>query len=186
MFRIDVDDDSGRFTEGSVTLGDPATVVTADLMNALQEEVIKTIEEMDITLVKGDEDQHWKALLELALRGGRKTPVSHTLANNTGPSNVADFDLNKTVALCKISFYYIERKTATQSVQEAGILICRYNSKDDNWEQESMSLFDDAGTVFSIDDTDTDASILQTTTDSLTGASYVGTMKMTSIFEVRA
>jgi hypothetical protein len=188
MFRIDSDGATinNRFTEGNPQTSVPATVVSADWANSVQEEIIKTIEEMGIVLSKPSEQQHWLALLELFLRGGRKLPVAHTLANNTAATAVTGFPvLNKSNHLCRVAFYYIERKTTTQSKQEAGILISRYNSKDNNWDQQSLQLFDDSGSTFSIDNTNTDAAILKVATDDLTGASYVGTLKMTQLFEIR-
>jgi len=189
MFRIDSEGATGtnRFTEGDPQTSVPATVVSDEWLNHVQEEIIKPIEEMGITLVKGNEGQLNDALLELALRGGRKDPVNHTLANNSGPSAITGLPvLNKSVFVARISSYYIERKTDSQSVVEMGILMERYNSADDNWEQESTSLFSDAGTIFSIDDADTDAAVTQVTTDDLTGTTYVGTLKMTQLFVFRA
>jgi len=188
MFRIDSDGATvgNRFTEGDPGTAVPATVVSDEWLNNVQEEIIKPIEEMGLTLDKLQEGQLWEALLELALRGGIKTPLTQSLDNNAGPLDVTGFLMNKSVALCKVAFYYIERKTDTQSVQEAGILISRYNSRDDDWEQESMSLFNDSGVIFSIDDADTDAAQLQYTTDDLTGTTYSGQMRLTSIFEIRA
>ena len=74
MFRIDSDGATvdNRFTEGDPALSIPATVVSADWLNHVQEEFSKTIEEMDITLSKANENQHYAALLELFARGGRK------------------------------------------------------------------------------------------------------------------
>lgn len=187
MFRTDGDgNDNNRYTEGDPQTAVPATVVTDAHLNAFQEEIITPIEKMGITLVKGEEDQLWLALLEMALRGGRDIPVAHTLANNSGPITVANFPvLNKSNHLLRVSFFYIERKTDTQNVQEAGILMSRYDSADDEWIHESFTLFDDSGTVFSIDDANTDAAILEVTTDDLTGTTYVGVLKMTQLFEVR-
>mgnify|MGYP003629511197 CR=1 FL=1 len=188
MFRIDSEAHIGnRFTEGDPGLAIPATVVSDEWLNSVQEEIAFVVEENGIALLKANENQLNAALLELALRGGRKTPVTHVLANNSGPSTVTGFPvLNKSNHLMRACFYYIERKTDTQSVVECGLLICRYNSKDDTWDQESLSLFDDGDTVYTIDDADTDAAILQATTGDLTGTTYVGTLKLTQLFEIRA
>lgn len=188
MFRIDSEgNDSGRYTEGDPSISVAATVVSAEALNSFQEEIIKPIEEMGIALVKANEGQLYESLLELALRGGRKDPVNHTLQNNTANEAVNGFPvLNKSNHLLRVSTYYIERKTDSGSVVEAGILLCRYNSADDDWEQESFSLFDDSGSVFDIEQADTDAAVLRVTTDSLAGASYVGTLKMTQLFEIKA
>lgn len=68
MHRIDVPSATvdGLFTEGSPTGGVPATVVSDDWLNDLQENVIKVIEEAGITLVKGDYTQLLAAIVALS------------------------------------------------------------------------------------------------------------------------
>lgn len=188
MFKIDSDGATAGnlFTEGNPALSEPATVVSADWLNAVQTELVTVVEENGITLDKNTSTQLNSALLEFFLRGGRKNPVIQTIDNNSGPNNIASFVMNKSTTLAKIGFYYIERKTATQNVQEAGVLFCLYDSADDVWHQSAISVKDDAGVEFSIDNTDTDAAVLQYTSDDLTGATYVGTARISAIFELRA
>jgi hypothetical protein len=54
------------FTEGSPTGGVPATVVSDDWLNDLQENVCRAIEQAGITLVKGDYSQLGAAISALA------------------------------------------------------------------------------------------------------------------------
>jgi len=54
------------FTEGSPTGGVPATIVTDDWLNDVQENVCRAIEGMGITLVKGDFTQLLAAILGAA------------------------------------------------------------------------------------------------------------------------
>lgn len=56
----------GYFTEGNPLTSTPPTVVSADIMNALQEEVGRAIEAQGLTLDKGDNGQLAKALGRLA------------------------------------------------------------------------------------------------------------------------
>lgn len=67
MHRIDgsTATPEGLFTEGSPTGGVPATVVRADWLNDLQENVAKAIENAGITLVKGDYQQLSQAISAL-------------------------------------------------------------------------------------------------------------------------
>ena len=187
MFKIDSDgaDLNNRFTEGSPSLSIPATVVSDEWLNSVQTEIVTVIEENGLTLNKLDETQLNQALLELFLRGGRKTPLSISLLNNTGPADITGFLMNKSTSVAKIALYAIERKTATQNVQETGIVFCMYDSADLVWRQSAMSSMDDSGVTFSIDNADTDAAQLEYTTDDLTGASYSGKITMTGIFELR-
>lgn len=196
MFRIDSEGATAgnRFTEGDPVLSIPATVVSDDWLNHVQEEIIKPIEEMGIALVKGNEGQLWDALLEFLLRGGRKLSFNATLANNTGPADVLDNNdaaaeliVDRTLIKTKIMFFDIERKTDTQIVKEYGIMFLAWNSKDNNFEAPKfMSLNGDAGVTFSLAQIGaTDEYKLQYTTNDLTGTSYVGRMDMTSIWEIK-
>jgi len=196
MFRIDSEGATvgNRFTEGDPGLSIPATVVSADWLNSVQEELIKPIEEMGLALSKPSETQFWESLLEFSLRGGRKLPFLATLANNTGPADVLDnnnagavLKVDRTITKNKIMFFDIERKTDTQIVKEYGILFLSYNSKDNVFESPKyFSLNGDAGTVFTLVQIGaTDEYKLQYTTGDLTGTSYIGTLDMTSIIEIK-
>ena len=187
MFRIDSEGATigNRYTEGDPQLAVAATVVSDEALNSFQEEIIKPIEEMDIVLDKGDEGQLYQSMLEMALRGGRKLPVSQALANNSGPLDVVGFEFDKTLVATRIALYTIERKTDTQSVQESGIVFCTYNSKDDNWRVSSFSLHDDAGVEFSTSAVDANIEKLEYTTNDLTGTTYSGNLSLTSLIDIR-
>ena len=187
MFKIDSDGATvgNEFTEGNPALSIPATVVSDEWLNAIQREVVLVIEENGITLNKLDDTQLNGALLEFFLRGGRKTAIKQVLANNTGPADVTGFLMNKSTSVSKIALFSIERKTDTQNVQEAGILFCTYDSADAAWRYSVLGVMDDTGVTFSIDNTDTDAAQLEYTTNDLTGASYVGNITLSAVFELR-
>lgn len=188
MFRIDSEGATvdNKFTEGDPQLGVPATVVSADWLNSVQEEMSQFIEYVGITLDKLNDNQLQSALLEFFLRGGMAAPLSQTLANNTGPADVVGFTYDKTLVKCKIALFTIERKTDTQNVQESGLLFVTYDSADDEWRANYLSVEGDADVVFSSVVDAGDVSKLQYTTHDLTGASYEGELRMTSIFEIRA
>lgn len=196
MFRIDSAGATvnNRFTEGDPSLSIPATVVSDEWLNHVQEEIIKPIEEMGITLVKGNEGQLWSALLAMFLNGGRKSVFRHTLANNTGPVDVLDTNngnatliVDRTIHRNKIMFFDVERKTSTQIVKEFGLLFLSYDSKNNAFlDPKVLSLNDDSDVVFSLAKIGvTDEFKLQATTGDLTGTSYVGTLDLTSIFEIK-
>jgi hypothetical protein len=191
MFRIDSEGATvdNRFTEGDPQLGVPATVVSSEWLNSVQEEIAKVVEENGITLAKANEGQMYDALLEMFLRGGRKAPVVQSLSNNTGPADVATFDIDSDLVKCKIAFYTIERKTDSQSLQESGILFITRNTADSVWRISQTSLMDDADTVFSLYVPDAigapTVSRLQYTTGDLSGASYAGSLDITQIFDIR-
>lgn len=58
------------FTEGNPGTGTPATQVTADFMNAVQEEIAHVIEEAELELDKEDNTQLHAAILALIAAGG--------------------------------------------------------------------------------------------------------------------
>lgn len=67
MHEIDGDGNvDGSFVEGDPTTGTPATVITADWLNAVQDELINVIEGAGIELEKGTNDQLLAAILSLA------------------------------------------------------------------------------------------------------------------------
>lgn len=196
MFRIDSAGATpgNRFTEGDPSLSIPATVVSDEWLNHVQEEIIKPIEQLGILLAKGNEGQLWDALLRLALNGGRKASFKHALANNTGPADVLDLNnanatliVDRTVTKNKLMFFDIERKTDTQVKREFGILFLAYDSKNNAfYSPKVISLGDDSGSTFSLVQIGvTDEFKLQATTDDLTGTSYVGRLDMTSIIEIK-
>jgi hypothetical protein len=69
MFRIDSEgNDNGKFTGGDPLIPTPATLITPEWMNAVQEELALTIEGLGGTLVKGTNNQ---LLARLNARYGR-------------------------------------------------------------------------------------------------------------------
>lgn len=194
MFRIDSSGATvdNRFTEGDPALSIPSTVVSAEWLNNVQEELVKTIEEMGIGLDKLQENQHWEALLEFAKRGGRKLPYLASVANNTGPADLQDtnnanavLSFDKTSVKAVIAKIDIERRTDTQNVQETGHVIMTYDTNDDEWKIRLSTVLDDAGVVLTTTAVDANVEKVQYTTNNLTGTTYVGELRLTDIVEIR-
>jgi len=187
MFRIDSEGATvgNLFTEGNPATAVPATVVSADWLNEVQEEIALPVTEMGIALVKGSQNQLYAALIEMFLRGGRKTPIIQALSNNSGPLDVVGFEFDSANIVAKVADFYIERKTDTQNVQEVGQIIVRWDSADSAWDISAPSSFDDAGVTFStVVESGTNFK-LQYTTNDLTGTTYSGTLKISNIREIR-
>lgn len=196
MFRIDSAGATvgNRFTEGDPGLSIPATVVSDEWLNHVQEEIIKPIEEMGITLVKGNEGQLWDSLLAMFLNGGRKSVFRHTLLNNTLDAEVQDnnnasapLSVDRTSTKLKIMFFDIERKTSTGLLKEFGILFLSHDSKNNVFlDPKVLSLNGDGETTFKLtQEGATDEFRLNVDTEDLTGTSYVGTLDLTSIIEIK-
>lgn len=73
------------YTEGDIGLGIPPTVVTADWLNSIQEEIANAVEGAGITLALGTRTQLLSAIL--ALSGSRNRIDGFTLSNGTDATN---------------------------------------------------------------------------------------------------
>lgn len=189
MFRIDSEGATldNKFTEGDPSLGVPATVVSADWLNSVQEEMANFIEYNGIVLSKPSTAQLQASMLEFFLRGGRQSPITQSLINNQAvEADVAGFTFDSTLVKTKICLYDIERKTGSANKQESGILFITRDTADNLWRISKISLFDDdVGVILSTAISAGTVSKLQYVTDNLAGSAYDGQLKITSIFEIR-
>lgn len=165
------------FTEGNPALGIPATEVSDDWLNDVQEELTTVIEGQGIVLVKGQQDQLNTALLNMIGGGGTNIKLD-PLANNTADQVIAGLVFDKLVFKAAIINFDIHRATDSSNVQETGILVAVYDPKDDVWRESIlMSALDDAGSTFNI----TAAGQVRITTDTLAGANYAAQIRITGI-----
>lgn len=196
MFRIDSAGSTvdNRFTEGDPALSIAATIVSDEWLNSVQEEIVKPIEEMGLSLAKANEGQLWESLLAFYLNGGRKSVFRHDLANDTLDAEVQDANnsdapllVNRTTTKNKIMLFDIERKTSTGLKKEFGLLFLSYDSKNNSFLiPRPLSLGDDAGVTFKLTQVGaTDEFRLNVDTDDLTGTSYEGSLDLTSIIEIK-
>jgi hypothetical protein len=106
MHRIDtpsatVDE---QFTEGSPTGGVPATVVSADWLNSIQEEIANVVESAGLTLEKENNEQLLSAIIGIAgldyLNSIRANVASASAVNlTTGAPNTRHIDLTGTTTI---------------------------------------------------------------------------------------
>lgn len=190
MHRIDSDGATvdNKFTEGNSALSIPATVVDADIMNALQEEACALVEGVGITLVKGTNNQLLAAVKELIRRGGVAAPVIQAIANNqASAADVTDFPKFLTTQVIAFEFLYnIYRKTDSGNVKETGRYYASWNAATAAWELTKISVHDEAGVILSLIATATPNEYkLQYVSDDLAGASYAGTLRITDIKTIR-
>lgn len=184
MFKIDSPGATidNQWTEGSPSLGIPATVVSADYMNlALQNELVNVVETLaGITLDKPTDTQLGEAILFLIQNGGLGTGAQPqtSITNNEGtPTDVDGLLFDKVDLIGAIANIHIERETDTQNVQEVGQLFISHDTNDDIWRIALTSNLDDAGVSFTI----TAAGQVQYTSDDLTGAGYSGRLTVGAI-----
>ena len=191
MHKIDsngatIDD---RFTEGDASMAIPATIVSAAIMNSLQEELVNLIEGVGITLLTSGtdtEDQLNAAVKELIARGGRTAPVSQSIVNNqTSFIDVTDFPtMDISTLKSVVCVYDIFRITDTNKIKETGYLFLNYDSDAAAWDVSFVSGFDDAGVTFSVVLDAGSVYKLQYKSTNLAGGSYVGTARLTDIKKV--
>lgn len=186
MHRIDSDGATvdNLFTEGNAALSVPATVVSAAIMNDIQEEVIKPIEAVGLVLAKGTRDQLFNAILEIIKRGGRTSPIVFTVANNqAAAADVTGMPTIVTTDSIAMEFLFsIRRRTDSSNVVETGRAYVTWNPDTSAWEITTDSFHGDAGVVFSMLTTGVANTYkLQYVSDNLAGSSYAGTLRITDI-----
>lgn len=179
------------FTEGNPALAIPATVVSADIMNALQMELCNVVTEAGLSLLTSGTDtrDQVKAAVKILIeRGGRSAPVIQSIVNNqTSPADVTSFPTFSTADIAAIEFLYtVFRKTGSSNVKETGRAYLTWNSETSSWgDVAQVSQHDASGVIFNTALVSGSTYKLQYTSDDLTGSSYSGSLKITDIKYVR-
>lgn len=168
------------FTEGNPSLGVPATVVTDDWANDVQEEIVNVILDQGIALVKGTQTQLLSAIKSLIALGG-DAQINQSIANNQAATDVTGLIFNKANIKSAHIAWNLERKTDTQNEQESGWLYVYHDSADDVWRISTQSVGDDAGVTFTI----TAAGQVQYASDDLTGTNYSGNLRIVQSLQAK-
>lgn len=163
------------FTEGNPSLSIPATTITDDWMNDVQENLAKFIE-IHEPLSKNDFDQLTRAIdSAIGLGGGQ---LSQSVNNNEATlQNVTGVVFNKADYKAAKFDFDLHRQTDSSNEQEIGTIYVTHDTADDVWRLALTSNLDDAGVTFSI----TSGGQVQYVSDDLTGANYASTLKVTNI-----
>lgn len=183
---------ANEFTEGNVALAVPATVVSSNWLNAVQNELATLAVACGAALkTSGTEsgDQLLTAVMELIRRGGTASPVAITPANNqVAAADVTAFPTWLSTAILGIEFYYrLRRRTDTTQYIEAGRVYITWDTDAATWRVERKFSHDDAGLEFAVAATGNPNEYkLRYTTDNLAGASYASTLSITDIKMIRA
>lgn len=169
------------FTEGNPSLGVPATVVTDDWANDVQEEIVNVILDQGIALVKGTQTQLLDAIKSIVAFGG-DSQISQAIANlQAAAADVTGAIYDKTSIKAVHLAFDLERLTDTQNEQESGWIYLRHDTNDDVWHISVQSTGDDCGVTFSV----TASGQLQYTSDDLSGTNYEGTLRITSVLQAK-
>lgn len=168
------------FTEGNPTLGIPATEVSDDWLNDVQEEIANLIEDQGIVLVKGDQTQLLEAV-KLLIGFGGDAQLNIALPNNSGPFDATGLLFNKVNTKAAHISVDIERSTDTQNKQEIGTIFVTHDTRDDLWRISVSSNLDNAGVTFTI----TAAGQVRALTNNLTGTTYVGELRVAQVLKFK-
>ena len=166
------------FTEGNPSLSIPATEVSDDWLNDVQEEIVTVIEDAGITLVKGQQDQ-LKAAINLMIGLGGSEIKLDPLLNATADQVIAGLIFDKTKVKAALINFDIHRRTDSSNVQETGILVVTHNTEDDIWRAVLLqSAFDDSESAFNVI---AGTGQVRVTTLDLAGAAYDGQLRITGV-----
>lgn len=182
MHRIDAPGATAQnlFTEGNPAQGIPATEVSDDWLNDVQEELATVIEDAGITLVKGTQDQLKAAILSMIGGSGGNIKLD-PLLNVTADQNITGLIFDKTVTKSAFMVLDVYRQTDTQNVQETVIGLATHDTADDAWRfSPILSAFDDSGTTFNI----TATGQVRASTNDLTGANYAAQIRVNGIIKL--
>lgn len=182
MHRIDAPGfaPGNLFTEGNPGLGVPATVVSDDWANDVQEELCKLVENQGIALVKGTQTQVQEAI-KLLIKGGGN-PIEQSIANNQGSALAITGLIFPQATIKGGQFSYeIYRSTDSSNRMENGVARVSYRTATATWEISTTSDFDDAGVTLSIDS----SGQVKYVSDNQAGTSYAGKIRITGIIQFK-
>lgn len=168
----------GYFTEGDPVNAIPATVVSADWLNTVQEELLGLLTATGITPDKDNRTQVLSAIIHLI--EDRASVAKATIANNqvaaANLGGVGDFAFDGSKFVQVIVEFSIYRNDTTTEVMSAGKLVLTYKPTA-GW--ELVPYFDgpdDVGVTFSITQALGVVQVKYVSTN-LSGGSYLGEMR---------
>jgi hypothetical protein len=168
------------FTEGNPSLGVPATEVSDDWLNDVQEEIVNVIEDAGITLVKGTQDQLLDAIKLIIGLGGSQLNVD--IANNqAAAADITGLSFDKASFKGGQVSFDLFRRTDSSDLKETGHLFVTHNPESDTWDIALSSHFEDAGVVFSI----TATGQIQYTSSNMAGTNYAGKIRVANVIKYK-
>lgn len=163
----------GYFTEGNPATSVPATTVTGEWLNAVQEELLAPIIAAGLTPTKGTRNQLLAAIQYL--QGyAQAIPTFAVVNNQSTAANVTGITFDSTAIRAADINFEVYRKDASNELAAVGKMSVVYKPVAQSWSILPAEFSgDDVGITFSI----TSAGQLQYTTTSM-GASYVGELRL--------
>lgn len=180
MHRIDTPtaDVNKRFITGDPQTGVPATDLSAEWFNDVQENLAKFIEAQGIVLVKGNWDQLTEAILAASTSFSKVTQKKTILNGQAALVNLVGVIYDKALVKAVSHEYIIDRKTADIHLLERGEFTVAV--KDGVWIVVlGNARNDDAGVEFDVDPA---TGQVKYKSNALAGVDYVGEVYLKTTF----
>jgi len=162
----------GYFTEGNPLTATPATVVSAEWLNTVQEELIAVAIASGVVADKANRAQVLAAIRWL--QQNDKAIADFVVANNTAAADVTNLIFDKTIWRSAIITFNLYRKTDTPVELSSVVrLVVQYKPVLNTWSILQSSDGDDCEVNFTI----TAAGQVKYTSTNIAGANYVGSAK---------
>jgi len=170
---------SNQYTEGNPSLGIPATVLGAEEMNQIQEELAKLVESAGLVVDQtgASETQVTEAIKIIVEDGGTNNGQLSILDGQSASDVTPLAALDKTKTKSAKMIIDIFRRDDSQSKNELFELAAIYDPEGDAWSLSFTSMGDDAGVSFSI----TALGQLQYASTTFGGLNYSGTLRVSHV-----
>lgn len=169
---IAAEETPGYFTEGDPQQAIPATVVSQDWLNDVQENIAYVIEQAGIALVKGTWTQLRTAITHMIQN---VQEAIQTIANNTTNGNVtAALFVGTTHPSFKIEFDLYRKTDTPTELRSSGVLKGLYKPVLASW---TLILESESGDELDVEFNITSGGQVRYTSSNLAGANYVGQMR---------
>lgn len=165
----------GYFTKGDPGNAIPATVVSDDWLNMVQEELANVVLAAGLTLSKTTYDQVLTAIRALSKQDGTELALNNNASNVALTGFTYDGADLRTVA---IDYALYRKDDAPTEVAAKGSLVLVYKPIADTWDLlNEAEVGDDCGVTFDVLQTGTSVQLRYSTTN-LAGANYVGEIRL--------
>lgn len=185
MKRIDADGSvGGLFTDGNPGMGVPATVVDAEWLNDVQQEICTVIEGTGATLDGTIYTQLQTAILAMITAGALAAIANFTVANNiSSAANVTGLVFDKTKVYGARILYHLHRESSLGELNGIGEIYVWYCPILVGWKiaWNEYNDSDDHGVIFTV----TSAGQIQYTSSNLGGTGYAGTMRIGNVSPIK-
>jgi hypothetical protein len=172
---------SGQYTDGNPVSGTPATVIDANWLNAVQNEIISVLTQAGISCNSAVNNQLLTSIQQLINSGANPAAAAIAILNNQASAvNLTGMLFSGTnfrAVRIPMSIYILTDSSV--ELNEVGVLTCVYKPSAGIWACEwEGNNADDAGIVFSINSS---GQVQYTSTNQAFVTSYVGQIRVAGV-----